>query len=198
LSTVCATAGHLVATEALRLLLQPDSPAEKSEEISLSLGTYRSWRTELPRKQECTCHAGRWDFRELIQSPSQVTLAMLAEHRAGTASDQPGFWQVRGEMPWITTSVCGACGQVSPTRCFARLGWEVGRCQCKGPLIAGQLGVRSVIPPDDLQACWDRPLSALGVMPGGAVGLALEDDWTWFVCDGEAGPTNGGDNDQAT
>ena len=90
--------------------------------------------------------------------------------------------RVKGELPWFSFTFCSACGNQSPPLCrFARPGATLGECSCGQPLVAAPLGMRSVIPAADLLACLDKPLSELGIGPGAAVGMSLDDDWTYFL-----------------
>lgn len=183
LPTVCATAGQLAAGEALKWLLGKEAQALHGEELAHCLLTHRLWRTKLTRKPQCPCPHRRWALVEVPESPADVTLATLAG-RLGVSG--PATVQVRGEVSWVGSASCAGCGQVSAARRFAWPGTEIGRCPCGQPLLASPPGLASVMPSDDLRSCLDRPLAALGLGPGSAVGLSENGkDWTYFLLAGD-------------
>ena len=91
--------------------------------------------------------------------------------------------QVRGERCWSSFTRCSGCGQIVPVRRFAAAGDELARCRCGRQLLASPLGISSVLPQEDLCHCLDIPLSELGIVPGGAIGIAQgHDPWCFFIC----------------
>lgn len=173
LPTVCGTAGHVVAGEALKWLSGLDSLALRGQELTFCLRTYRTWRTELPRRAACRCPHERWHLEDLEHGPGEITLGLLAR-RAGMPLR--GL-QVRTEVPWVRFARCSACGRRVPRRCFARPGAEAGRCRCGAVMTASPVGMCSVIPSEDVLACQDTPLDSLGVVD--AVGLNSGDGWSY-------------------
>jgi molybdopterin/thiamine biosynthesis adenylyltransferase len=177
LPTVCGTAGHLLATEALKWLVAPDEQSLRGKELTFCLRTHRVWRTDLPRSTTCRCPHERWRVEDLEIGSKEITLALLAR-RSG---QQIRELQVRAEMPWIRFSLCEACGRQVPARRFARPGAAAGHCCCGAVMIAGSVGMCSVMPSEDLLACQDTPLDALGLSSGDAVGISGEEGWSYFV-----------------
>jgi molybdopterin/thiamine biosynthesis adenylyltransferase len=176
LPTLCGTAGHLLASGSLQWLLE-DEQALCGQELNYCLRTHRVWRTDLPRRGRCRCPHQRWRVEQVNVGPEQCTPASLAE-RAGLPLD--GL-QVRSEVPWVRFALCTSCGTEVSVRRFARLGSTVGSCACGAALVAGPLGMCSVLPQEDLQACGDTPLLSLGLRGGDAVGMSASEDWTYFL-----------------
>ena len=46
--------------------------------------------------------------------------------------------------------------------------------------MASPIGIRSVLPSEDLRHCRGLPLSQLGLEPGAAVGVSQADQWTYY------------------
>lgn len=176
--TICGLAAQLAANEALKWLTGGEQHALRGEEFAFSLLTYRGWRTELPRSETCELPHRRWELVDLDAPFRNVTPSMLAA-RLGLTGD-PGKLQVRSEIPWISMAICGDCGRHNAVRRFARLGSAVGQCRCGGQLSAGPRGARTVVPLDDLRACWDRSIAALGLPDSLAIGMMPEEDWVYF------------------
>jgi hypothetical protein len=42
-----------------------------------------------------------------------------------------------------------------------------------------------VIPKTDLKDCVNKPLTDLGIKEGSAIGVSVDDEWTYFFVDGE-------------
>jgi molybdopterin/thiamine biosynthesis adenylyltransferase len=183
LPMICGTAAMLGVSEVLKGLLSRERQALRNEELVYCVLTHKLWRTALKRQPRCRCPHQRWSLVDVPEGPAETTLAQLAA-RLG-ADRERDHLQVRGELPWISGAVCAACGREHRTYQFARLGAEVGRCGCGQALAAAPLGMRSVIPAADLRACWDRPLSALGLGPGAALGLSTNEEWTYFLLAGD-------------
>jgi hypothetical protein len=198
LPPVCSTAASLLAGEVLKTM-RPDAiggplpcrdhAAEgvsnkrfAAEEIAYCLASHRVWQTKYLRNPQCRCPHERWGEIDVPNSPDETTLEMLIEQlpSAGLSDGTASSLQVRGESPYVSFTFCSHCGREVPVRRFARAGDVVGRCDCGQPLRAIPLGVRSVIPSSDLPKCLGLPLSDLGVQPGGAVGIAGNEQSTYF------------------
>ena len=182
LPAVCTTAAQMATTECLKKLLDIDTQRMQSEEISYCLLTHQLLRTTLPRNPSCRCAHERWKILDLTQPPSQVTLTKLAT----SINCERGDLQVRGESHWVSDTICGRCGLKTPVHRFVRgFGAKVGVCNCGAALIASPIGSYSIMPPKDLAVCFKKPLSALGLEPGGSVGLSSAgQDWTYFFFPG--------------
>lgn len=183
---VCGMAADLVTAEILKQLLEHESVPCAGEEVAYCQQTHRVWRSQLPRNPACRCPHSRWTLLDVADDPSQLTLRSL-QSELGIASSEA--IRVRAELPWVTNAVCPACDRRSPVRLFGRAGDVVGQCACGGKLTASQLGLRSVVPQDDLAACGDVPLSQLGVTPGTAVGISMGESWTYCFVGQSAKPT---------
>ena len=179
LPNICCAAAQLAVGESLKWLLGRQQAALRGEELTHCLLTYKTWRTTLPRNPDCRYPHRRWNLVDLPQTVQDATLGTLAE--LGTRQDGlvETLLQVRGEKPWISFALCG-CGEQVPVRRFAKLGSKVGRCRCGQMLAAGPAGMRSTIPTADLHACWEQKLAELNVRDGEAVGMSVNDDWTYF------------------
>jgi molybdopterin/thiamine biosynthesis adenylyltransferase len=178
LPTICAVAGELLANEAIKWITGGEHLALSGAEFTLSLWTYRSMITELPRNMTCRLPHQRWELLDLEQSADEVTPSMLAD-RVGIAHD-PTLLQMKSEIPWISFTVCSACEHRNSVRRFARWGSEIGHCRCGEPLTAGTSGAHSVVPLDDLRACWETSVADIGLTAGEAVAMLREDDWVYF------------------
>jgi hypothetical protein len=181
---ICATAGQLAAAEAVKRLLGLNEQPLAGEELAYCLLTHRILRTELPRNPNCRGRHRRWRQAEMPGPLADVTLSMLVEPFDRTTL------QVRSDVPWIRFVLCPACARRNEVRRFARMLDEVGRCPCGEVLVAGPIGRCSVLPAEDLRACWETPLVHLGLDAGAAVGVAEADDWTYFFAAGETDAAN--------
>jgi hypothetical protein len=182
LPNVCSLAADLVTGEILKRLLELEPGPCSGEEIAVCLLTHRLWRTRMPRNPRCRCPHDRWTLRDVAADPRHMTLRSL-QHELGLETRGP--LRVRGEMPWVSVTICTLCGRTTPCRLFGRVGDVVGECDCGATLTASPLGLRSVVPHDDLATCRDTPLSQLGVAPGTALGFSEGEHWTYaFVGDG--------------
>ena len=83
LPTVCGTAGHLVAGEALKWLSGLDELALHGQELTFCLRTYRVWRTELP-----------------AQGNLPLPARALAYRRPGTRTRRDDTWHA-GSACWV-------------------------------------------------------------------------------------------------
>lgn len=183
---ICNVAGQLAANETLKWITGSEHVLQ-GEEYAFSLETCRAWRTERPRNAGCELPHQRWQTVDLAEPLDTVSPSSLAA-RLGVAGG-PGLLQVRSEVPWISFAICPVCCRQTTVRRFARLGSEVGRCDCGQPLPAGPQGARSVVPLADLQACWDCSFADLGLLDCEAVGMMAEDEWFYFFPpDDEARP----------
>jgi molybdopterin/thiamine biosynthesis adenylyltransferase len=176
LPNVCALAGHLAASEALKWLMGQEASTLKGEEIAYCLRTHRLWRTELPRRGSCRCPHEHWRIEDLQSGPAAFTPALLARRLGLPRTDA----QLRAEAPWISQARCDTCGQPAPVRRFAFPGTIVGTCPCGKALAAGSASICSEVPAEDLDACWDTSLEELGVGAADAVGLSGGNGWTYF------------------
>lgn len=183
LPMVCGTAGQLAFAEAMKWMLGTTKLALAGEELTYCLLSHRLYRTELPRHLKCHCRHRSWNQADIEVPLAEVTLAMLAD-RWGQKLDPASGLQVRSEVPWISFVLCPGCGRQNTVRRFARLMEPVSRCNCGEVLVASPLGKHSVLPADDLRACWEVPLASLGLGPGAAVGMSMEEDWTYFFAAG--------------
>lgn len=176
LPTVCATAGQLVASEALKWLVARERDVLPSQEWTYCLQTHRVWQTVLPRSPTCRCPHQRWSLQDLDRGPDEVTPALLARH-SGLPVEK---LQVRAEIPWVRFVRCGACGRQETIHRFARVGDAAGNCPCGAALLAGPVGMCSVMPAVDLSAYQDIPLAMLGLEADDAVGVFNGEGWTYF------------------
>jgi len=181
LPPVCGLSADLLAGEVLKHLVPAPAAALDSEELAYCALTHRLWRTKYARNEECRCPHERWQQVDVRLPTGEVTLAMLLRRMPGVAGAAiaPGV-QVRGERPFARFTFCPACDAEVPVQRFAQVGEPVGRCKCGEPLQAIPMGTCSVIPEEDLRACLDVPLARMGLPPGGAIGIALDDQWTYF------------------
>lgn len=178
---VCGLAADLVMSETLKRLLELEQGPCSGEEIAVCLLTHRLWRTRMPRNPHCRCPHNRWTLRDVAADPRRITLRSL-QNELGISTK--GTERVRGELPWISLAVCPLCTRRTPCRLFGRAGDVVGECDCGATLTASPLGLRTVVPHDDLEVCRDTPLSQLGVAPGTALGFSQGENWTYaFVGD---------------
>jgi len=205
LPPVCDLAASLLGGEILRAILPTTPKAQEAEERAYCLLTHRLWPTVYPRNVNCRCPHQRWHEIDVPTPPSEVTLEMLLEQlpaagwhgqvdrarschwrdASGTRRDASGtpagpWLQIRGEMPFVSFTFCRRCNAQVPVRRFARLGQPVGRCACGEPLAVIPVGTRSVVPLDDARHCLGLPLSALGISPDGAIGIASDGEWSYF------------------
>ena len=182
LPAVCTTAAQMATIECLKRLLNIDAQEVQSEEISYCLLTHQLLRTTLPRNPSCRCAHERWKILDLTQPPSQMSLTKLAS----SINCEKDDLQIRGESHWVSDTLCGHCGLKTPVRRFVRdFGEKVGACDCGAALLASPMGSFSVMPPQDLEVCFKKPLSTLGLEPGGSVGLSSKGQhWTYFFFPG--------------
>lgn len=178
LPTICGLAAQFAANEALKWVTGNGQHALNGEEYAISLWTYRSWRTELPRNPDCELPHCRWELQDLADHWDAVTPSTIAKQLGATCDS--GTLQVRSEIPWISYTFCPECCLRHAVRRFARIGSVVGRCKCGQTLRAGPQGAHSVIPLDDLRACWDHSFAELGLQPSEAVGMMPEEQWVYF------------------
>jgi len=173
---VCGSAAELVVAEAVKLLLDFEPGPCTGEEVAYCQKSHRTWRTTLPRNPHCRCPHDRWTLHDVPDDPERLTLRSL-QLEAGIAVTESV--RVRGELPWVSTVACPRCDRRQSVRRFGHAGDVVGTCPCGAALAASPMGLRSVIPLDDLAACRDVPLSLLGVLPGTAVGFSTGERWTY-------------------
>jgi molybdopterin/thiamine biosynthesis adenylyltransferase len=185
LTCVCGTAAHLLVGEALKWLFAIEGRSLAGEELAYCLLSHKVWRTRFTRNPDCRCPHIRWDLVDIRASLDEVTL--------GTLIDQslPGPTpHVQGELPWVSFTVCPNCDRYPiPVRRFGRPGETLGRCRCGEPLVACPIGIRSVVPWEDLRHCRDLPLSQLGFQAGFAIGVSVHDQWTYFFVGDPEVPT---------
>jgi hypothetical protein len=175
LTCVCGTAAHLLVGEALKWLFPIEKQRLSGEEIAYCLLSHKVWRTPHAVNRECPCPHIRWDLVDIKASPDDVTLDMLMDQ---TGDLTP---HIQGELPWVSFTVCPNCeSYMIPVRRFGRPGETLGRCTCGEPLVASPVGIRSVLPSEDLRRCRGLPLSQLGLEPGAAVGISQADQWTYY------------------
>lgn len=175
LSSVCGTAAHLLVGESLKWLFEIDRQKLASEELCYCLLSHKSWRTRLNRNAQCRCPHKHWEMVDVDGSPESVTLAMLAGRAQGDAT------LIQGELPWISFTICPKCERrPNPVRRFGRAGESLGHCVCGEPLVASPIGVRSMIPSEDVRCSRDLALSKLGLPSGSAVGISTNDHWTYY------------------
>lgn len=180
LPNVCRTAADLLSSEAVKSLQDIDGRLV-NEELAYCLLSHRTMRTRLARNSDCRCPHERWNVIGIDGSPAETTLATLAEtmERRHPLSEL----QVRGELPWISFSFCTKCDRKVPIRRFGHAGMELGGCSCGETLRATPLGVRSVVPNDDLEAVAGVSLEELRLPQGAAIGMEAatgEGVPTWF------------------
>ena len=87
---------------------------------------------------------------------------------------------VRGETSWISFTFCTKCDRQIPIRQFGFAGMDLDACVCGQPLRATPIGMRSVIPADDLREVADVSLADLRLPQGAAVGFSADEDQFWF------------------
>jgi hypothetical protein len=167
----------MLAGEAAKHLFGMKDMQLAGEEIVYCLKTYRSIRSRLVRNEHCRNPHQRVHLEPLEATADKVTFRTILD-----LAGRPSVPQVKGEAAWLSQANCPRCGDV-PLRRFGAPGVSLGRCRCCGrdELLSLPRGVRSVLPQEDLAACMDRPLSELGLAPGGAVGVAGGDTWTYFL-----------------
>ncbi|MEA1950845.1 MAG: ThiF family adenylyltransferase [Planctomycetota bacterium] len=166
---VCSAAASLLAGEIVKCLLDDDQPRLANEELAYCLKSHRLWRTSHERNNNCRCPHEKWNIVDVDLPPSRLTFSRII----GQFADVPNF-QLRGELSWISFASCGRCENWVPVRRFGNVGDRVGRCSCGAGLVAVPLGSNSEIPADDLRACRDVPLDALGLMSGDALRISSE------------------------
>lgn len=172
---VCGAAANLLGGEALKHLFRIEEQKLAGEELAYCLLSHKTWRTRLDRNPDCRCPHTRWNLVDVAAPSADVTLGMLVAQGQATAP------QIQGELPWLSFTVCPHCNRNSiPVRRFGRPGQTLNHCKCGQPLVASPIGTRSVLPSDDFQHCRDLPLSHLGLEPGAAVGISVDDQWTCF------------------
>lgn len=182
LPPVCDLAASLLGGEVLRAILPGESRPQESSEVAYCLLTHRLWPTTYPRNPRCRCPHERWSDFDVPQPPSDVTLEMLLRQvpDGGTPDLMGSSFQIRGELPFASFTICRRCDAQVAVRRFARVGQPVGRCKCGELLTAIPVGTRSVVPPDDARHGLGLPLSELGLPAGGAVGIAADGPWAYF------------------
>ncbi len=176
---ICHAAGTLAANEAIKWLTDQQALAMRGEEFVCSMFAYQSWRTELPRNENCRLPHAVWQIENFPADASVTTLGCLAG-QLGMGRFQTTT-QVRGEIPWISFTLCEFCQRKALVRRFARAGSIVGRCQCGAALTTVPQGMRSVIPMADLESCWATPIATLGIESGEAVGMLRDETWVYFL-----------------
>lgn len=184
LPTICATAGVLAASEAVKRLAGVAKHALRDEELSYSLLGHKLMRTSLPRNPACRGLHERWklvDAKESGMLSASATPSEVVGHCQGEkCAEPPRGLEVRSELPWVSAAQCGDCGLVQRVARFTPLAGEVGRCSCGGSLRGDRAGSFSVIPRAELEQCWNRTLAELGVPAGAAVGVAVDGHWSYF------------------
>ena len=178
LSTVCAAAGSIGANEAIKFLTGNDEHALRGEEYTLSMLTYMSMRTTLPRRQNCDASHEETLLIDVSTPASATSLRTLAEMIG--CDHRETLLQVRSEMPWVSFTICASCERVQPVRKFARFGRKVGNCDCGHFLTTVPQGMKSIIPGDDLRECWELPLNEIGLEDGEAVAMLDNEQWVYF------------------
>jgi molybdopterin/thiamine biosynthesis adenylyltransferase len=193
---VCVTAGQMAAAEALKWLLGNKETALVGQESQFNLVRYRSFSSSFARKANCRGPHQRWQVVDVEQPPEEVTLAALAgvfgaraewgplaPRALGTAAHgaSRSQWLVKAEIPWITRALCWSCGQMHPVRRFSRLGRVVARCTCGETIWADLEGRRSIVPSEDLEEVWEKPVSKLGLRSSDSLAICANEIWTWFV-----------------
>lgn len=176
---ICHAAGALAANEAIKWLTDRHELAMRGEEVVCSMFAYQTLRTKLPRNGECRLPHVAWQIEPFPADASVTTLGCLAG-QLGMGQFQ-NTRQVRGEIPWISFTLCGSCQRKASVRRFARAGSTVGRCQCGAALTTVPQGMRSVIPIADLESCWATPIATLGIQSGEAVAMLHGDAWVYFL-----------------
>ena len=195
----CGLAAQLGVAEALKAMLAVDRRQRLwNEELFYSMIPHRAVRTPFgDRNPACRTPHRRWRLIDDDRPPAEVTLGALIDRYEGLpakkdpAGEAGGLLQVRGELPWVSFTLCSACGGRESVLRFGRPGMELGRrCRCGALLTATPLGMRCVLPGDDVESCRDRSLEDLGLSAGGAIGVSRGDDWAYcFVGDGYQGLT---------
>jgi hypothetical protein len=180
LPTICRTAADMLASEVLKFLLRVDGDLVANEEVVYSLKSHRICRTELPRNPRCRCPHEAWIVVDVPGSSSEVTPAMLVKEMEAEPSGLKTPLQFRSELPWISFAPCSSCRRITPIRRFGRPGSLVGQCACGAVLAASPMGLRSIMPKEDLHACLEKPLSELGVTPGRSVAIRNGANWFYF------------------
>jgi hypothetical protein len=197
----CGAAAMMTAAQAVMTLLGMGERL-RGEEAALCLLSQKSFRTRYVRNPTCPCPHQRWTVAHVAESPSELTFRRLMDRHAAMAhrSACPGESapvQVRGEGCWSSFTRCAGCGQVVPVRRFAAAGDELATCHCGRQLLASPLGISSVLPQEDLRGCLDTSLSELGIVPGGAIGIAQGyEPWSYFIC-GDPPPLESCDDHQS-
>jgi hypothetical protein len=180
LPSICRTAADMLASEVLKFLLRMDGDLVTNEEVVYSLKSHRIYRTELPRNPRCRCPHEAWIVIDVPGSSSEVTPAMLMKKMETEPSGLKTPLQFRSELPWISFAPCSSCRRITPIRRFGRPGSMVGQCACGAVLAASPMGLRSIMPKEDLHACLEKPLSELGVTPGRSVAIRNGANWFYF------------------
>lgn len=176
---ICHAAGTHSASEAIKWLSEQPTLALRGEEFVCSMFAYQTWRTALPRNVHCRLPHVAWDIEHCLTAASQTTLGCLAA-QIGLGPFQESL-QVRGEIPWVSFTLCGSCQRTVAVQRFARAGSPVGRCPCGAPLATVPQGMRAVVPAADLEVCWQTPLANLGIESGEAVAMLRGDTWVYFL-----------------
>jgi hypothetical protein len=182
---LCSAAAHLAAAEACKWLERRSEHALRGEEVMYCMQSHRVFRTRLPASSQCRCPHRRWQCLDIGQHPARISL----EQALANLGQDVDRLQVRGEKPWCSFTICSACGSQVLIRRFAAYGTTLGSCSCGQNLEPVPVGMRSVLPQDDVWACRDKPLSALGLQPGSALGAGRGGDWTYFFLPGALAPT---------
>jgi hypothetical protein len=174
---ICGTTAELLACEALKWLSGHEEHALDGEELAYSLLPHRAMRSRLDGNPQCRCPHQRWGVRQVHGTPEELTLKSLLEGTPAGQGTRSGLdrVQIHGERAWMSFALCGGCLRKVPVRRFAAAGEALGDCRCAEPLVASPIGARHVLPPADLQAVWEMPLSALSVRPGEAIGVSVLD-----------------------
>ncbi len=175
--TICNVAGAMAASEAIKWLTGNEDLALRGEEALVSTLAFQSWRTALRRDSQCAQPHRKWELVDLETEAHETSLRDIVEHDGPRPDEIP---QIRSELDWISFTFCSACQQRADVRRFARLDAVVGRCDCGEPLKPVPQGAHSIVPPQDLRACWEKPLSEIGITAGEAVGLRRDETWHYF------------------
>ena len=178
LSTICATAGSMGANEVIKWLTGNEELALRGEELTFSMLSYFPLRTQLPRQQMCEAPHNPSELIDLPSSSLTTSMRALAE-TIGCNPDNK-LLHVRSEIPWISFTICASCERKQPVRRFARFGRKVGNCECGHFLTTVPQGMKSIVPSDDLRACWEMSLDEIGLKDGEAVAMLDNEQWVYF------------------
>lgn len=174
-STICNIAGAMAATEVMKWLTGNESLALRGEEAIVSTFNYNAWKTTLPRDERCGMPHRRWQLTDVPQRATETTLRMLVKQLGlGNALETQ---LIKSELDWIRFTFCSACRRRVDVCRFGRLDESLGVCVCGEPLKAVPQGVRSIVPPEDLDWVGDKPLAEIGLDGGHAIGIQQGESW---------------------